>query len=141
MPNLLITVIEQIPKAYECTEVMRILIICENEDIHWLIIHWYLVPHRQWIQYNHLLFIIWNQRVLSLPRRWWLCFPKFQKCQLLTCQTVFKIFRYFLSNNELEVPLGKKINNVVQYLLLDTLTYCQNRVRTWKQGAGTWSSL
>lgn len=54
VPNLLITVIEQIPKAYECTEVMRILIMWKWRHSLVNYSNWYLVPHRQWIQYNHL---------------------------------------------------------------------------------------
>ena len=64
--------------------------LCQNEDIHWLIILidiWYHTGSESNIII--FLFIIWNQHVPALPRRWWLCFPKFQKCQLP------KIFRYF----------------------------------------------
>lgn len=109
--------------------------LCENEDIHWLIILidiWYHTGSESNIII--FLFIIWNQHVPALPRRWWLCFPKFQKGQLPTCQTVFKIFRYFpfqiMSWRSL---WGKKIN-VVQYLLLDTWPTVKTGVRTWKRG-------
>lgn len=111
----------------------------ENEDIHWLIILidiWYHTGSESNIII--FLFIIWNQHVPALPRRWWLCFksPGFKSVSSLpVSNSIQNIHIFSFPNNELEVPLGGMMCTV---LAPEHLTYCQDRSQDLETGQGAW---